>query len=141
MPDAHAKNITINYSESDELHFYADINMFKTVLRNLVSNAIKFTNEGGAVDIYAENKSRNVMISVSDTGIGIKPEHISKLFDISQIHSSRGTANEQGTGLGLLLCKEFVGKHSGRIWAESEYGKGSKFNFTLPLIPNFSLNN
>jgi signal transduction histidine kinase len=133
-PNAKAKNISINYSEQDKINIFADINMLKTVLRNLVSNAIKFTNSGGAINIIAEENSGNVTISVSDNGIGIKPDDLIKLFDISQVLTTTGTAKETGSGLGLLLCKEFVEKHGGKIWVESEVGRGSEFKFTLPLI-------
>lgn len=132
--NANAKNITINYSARDEINIFADIDMLKTILRNLVSNAIKFTNKGGATNINAEENSGNVTISVSDNGIGIKPENLTKLFDISEVITTKGTANETGTGLGLLLCKEFVEKHGGKIWVESEIGKGSDFKFTLPIF-------
>jgi signal transduction histidine kinase len=131
--NANAKNITINYSAPDEINIFADIDMFKAVLRNLVSNAIKFTNNGGAININAEENSGNVTISVSDNGIGIKPHDLTKLFDISQVRTTTGTSEETGTGLGLLLCKEFVEKHGGKIWVESEVGKGSDFKFTLPI--------
>jgi signal transduction histidine kinase len=132
-PNANPKNITINYSASDEANVFADSDMLKTVLRNLVSNAIKFTNNGGAININAEENTENVTISVSDNGIGIAPEDILKLFDISEVLTTKGTAGETGTGLGLLLCKEFVEKHGGKIWVESEVGKGSDFIFTLPI--------
>jgi PAS domain S-box-containing protein len=131
-PNADAKNITINYSAQDETTIFADIDMSKTVLRNLVSNAIKFTNNGGTININAEENSENEIISVLDNGIGIAPDDIKKLFDISQVLTTKGTAKETGTGLGLLLCKEFVDKHGGIIWVESEVGKGSDFKFTLP---------
>jgi len=133
-PSASAKNITINYSATDEINVFADIDMIKTVLRNLVSNAIKFTNNGGSINIDAKQNSENVIISVSDNGIGIPPENLTKLFDISEVITTTGTAKETGTGLGLLLCKEFVEKHGGKIWVESEVGKGSDFKFTLPII-------
>jgi len=133
---ANEKNITINQFVAEVIIVYADINMLKTVLRNLVSNAIKFTNLGGRIDIYAEKTQSNIIISVSDEGIGIAPEILNKLFDITQIHSTIGTADEKGTGLGLLLCKEFVEKHDGKIWVESELGKGSKFKLSLPLYKN-----
>ena len=133
-PNASAKNITINYSATDEINVFADIDMIKTVLRNLVSNAIKFTNNGGSINIDAKQNSENVIISVSDNGIGIPPENLTKLFDISEVITTTGTAKETGTGLGLLLCKEFVEKHGGKIWVESEVGKGSDFKFTLPII-------
>ncbi len=131
-PSAVAKNIAINYSSVDYINVFADIDMLKTVLRNLVSNAIKFTNNGGAINIAATQTDSNVTISVSDNGTGIKPDNLTKLFDISQVLSTKGTAKETGTGLGLLLCKQFVEKHSGEIWVESEVEKGSIFHFTIP---------
>ncbi len=130
---AKAKSITINNYAIDEIYIFADINMLKTILRNLISNAIKFTNTNGHISIYAEKNQTNITVSVSDTGIGIEPEILSKLFDISQKITTEGTAKESGTGFGLLLCKEFIEKHKGKIWVESEVGKGSKFKFTLPL--------
>jgi signal transduction histidine kinase len=132
-PSANAKNIELNYIASDEITVFADIDMLKTVLRNLVSNAIKFTNSGGRININAEENSGNVIISVSDNGVGITPDILAKLFDISEVITTKGTAKETGTGLGLLLCKEFVEKHGGKIWVESELGKGSEFKFTLPI--------
>jgi signal transduction histidine kinase len=131
-PNADAKNIIINYSATDHLNVFADIDMLKTVMRNLVSNAIKFTNIGGKINITTEQNTENVTVIVSDNGIGIPPDDLTKLFDISQVHSTKGTAKETGTGVGLLLCKEFVEKHQGKIWVESEVGKGSRFSFTLP---------
>ena len=131
---ADAKNITINLFIDEHINVFADIDMLKTILRNLVSNAIKFTNKNGAVSIFAEENSEDVTISVSDNGIGIKPNKLTKLFDISQIQTTTGTADETGSGLGLLLCKEFVEKHRGKIWVVSEYGKGSDFKFTLPIF-------
>jgi signal transduction histidine kinase len=133
-PNANAKNITINYSAPDEINIFADIDMLKTVLRNLVSNAIKFTNNGGLININAVENSGNVTISVSDNGIGINPNNLAKLFDITEVITTKGTLKETGTGLGLLICKEFVEKHGGEIWVESEVGKGSEFRFTLPVI-------
>jgi signal transduction histidine kinase len=132
--NAGLKNITIDYSATDHINVFADNDMLKTVLRNLVSNAIKFTNNGGAINITAEQTHSNITISVSDNGVGIKPDNLTKLFDISQVLSTTGTAKETGTGLGLLLCKEFVEKHGGKIWVESESGKGSNFKFTLPIF-------
>jgi signal transduction histidine kinase len=132
-PNAKAKNITMNYYVPDRVNVFADIDMIKTVLRNLVSNAIKFTNKGGAINIISEENSENVTISVLDNGVGIKHDDLEKLFDISEVITTKGTAGETGTGLGLLLCKEFVEKHGGKIWVESEVGKGSNFKFTLPI--------
>ena len=131
-PTADAKNIAINCSKADHQNVFADSDMLRTVLRNLVSNAIKFTNLGGTINISAAQNSENITIAVSDNGIGIAPDDLSKLFDISQVHSTTGTAKEKGTGLGLLICKEFVEKHQGKIWIESEEGKGSTFYFTIP---------
>ncbi len=132
---ANAKNITINYSATDYLTVFADGDMLKTVLRNLISNAIKFTNNGGVININAEQIGSNTTISVSDNGIGINPDNIEKLFDISQVFTTKGTAAETGTGIGLLLCKDFVEKHGGKIWVESEVQKGSTFYFTIPFNP------
>jgi PAS domain S-box-containing protein len=120
---------------------FADKAMISTILRNLISNAIKFTNIGGEIIISSENKPNELVVTVSDNGVGIEEESISKLFRIDQNHSTLGTEKEKGTGLGLLLCKEFVEKHGGRIWVESSQGKGSKFSFTIPKtkIPNASI--
>ncbi len=131
--NASNKNITINYIEVEDQHVFADENMLKTILLNLISNAIKFTNPAGRIDIYIEQNQVDKTITVSDNGIGIEPIILSMLFDIAQKITTSGTANETGTGLGLLLCKEFVEKHSGKIWVESEVGKGSDFKFTLPV--------
>jgi PAS domain S-box-containing protein len=118
----------------------ADEEMARTVIRNLISNSIKFTPEGGQVKIYSEVVSEKsegrdmIRICVTDTGVGISKENMDKLFRIDQQLRSSGTANEKGTGLGLILCKELVDKHGGRIWVESDPGKGSKFCFTLPIV-------
>jgi signal transduction histidine kinase len=131
--NADIKHVTIDYSTTDHINVFADEDMLKTVLRNLVSNAIKFTNNGGAINVNATQTDSNVIISVSDNGIGIPPENLAKLFSISEVLTTNGTAKETGTGLGLLLCKEFVDKHQGKIWVESQIGKGSDFKFTLPI--------
>jgi len=110
--------------------------MIGTVLRNLISNAIKFTNSGGTIVISAEQKPDELLVTVSDNGVGIKNDTIEKLFRIDENNSTAGTQNEEGTGLGLILCKEFVEKHGGKIWVESEVGKGSKFYFTIPKEKN-----
>ena len=93
---------------------------------------MKFTNKGGRIDIYGKQENSFITITVSDNGIGIKPDTLNKLFNLSHKITTEGTANEIGTGLGLLLCKELVEKHGGKIWVESEEGKGSEFKFTLP---------
>jgi signal transduction histidine kinase len=133
-PVANAKNISINYKVADEIIIYADPDMLKTILRNLVSNAVKFTNNNGSINIKTGQTDSILTISVSDNGIGITPDNLTKLFKNSEIFTTTGTAKETGTGLGLLLCKEFVEKHGGKIWVESEFGKGSEFKFTLPVL-------
>jgi len=103
-----------------------------TVVRNLLSNAIKFTGEDGSITLHAEEKENHFVVSVTDTGVGMSPEAIQKLFLLGTKHSTLGTAKEKGTGLGLLLCKEFVEKNGGTIHVESKEGVGSKFYFTVP---------
>ncbi len=111
---------------------YADSNTINLVIRNLITNAIKFTNDGGEIIVAAEEKSNEIVVSVEDNGIGMTADIQKKLFDKVNPYSTRGTANEKGTGLGLILCKEFVEKNGGRIWVESNVDKGSTFWFTLP---------
>ncbi len=113
---------------------YGDEKSVSSVLRNLVSNAIKYTNPGGEVVIETVKKANYIEISVSDNGIGMNKQTRDKLFDITQMISQHGTQSEQGTGLGLILSKEFITKNKGQIWLESEPGKGSKFTFTLPVF-------
>ena len=113
---------------------YADSNTINLVMRNLLTNAIKFTNDGGEVTISAQEKTREWTLTVHDNGVGIKPEVQQILFDKTSPYTTRGTANEKGTGLGLILCKEFVEKNGGRIWVESEEGRGSTFLFTVPKL-------
>jgi len=131
---AAAKGISLNCFEHKKTILSADLNMIKTILRNLISNAIKFTNHGGQIEISTEKNDEDVTIIVSDNGIGIQPEVLTTLFDISKIYTTEGTANESGSGLGLLLCKDFVEIHGGKIWVESEVDKGSDFKFTMPLF-------
>ena len=126
------KNIELRSSIPEEMTVFADKDMIKTVLRNLLSNAIKFTYRNGKVKLQAAVVNGGVEISISDTGIGMTNEILTKLFRIDANLSTRGTEDEKGTGLGLFLCKEFVGKHGGKIWAESESGKGSTFKLFLP---------
>lgn len=133
IPIANSKNISIDHFVDKELIIYADGNLLKTVLRNLILNAVKFTNNGGYIDIKAEKNHENITVYISDNGIGIAAENISRLFDADQRHTTTGTSGEKGSGLGLILCKGFVEKHGGKIWVESELSKGSRFIFTLPL--------
>jgi signal transduction histidine kinase len=132
-PSADAKNITFNCFIVGETSIWADSDMFKSILRNIFSNAIKFTNKNGRINIHSKKNQKDVTITISDTGVGFSSEKLKKLFDISQIRSTKGTNEEGGSGLGLVLCKEFVEKNGGKIWVESEQGKGSKFIFTMPL--------
>jgi PAS domain S-box-containing protein len=113
---------------------YADEKMIDTIFRNLLSNAVKFTRRDGKVIIRAKKiDSKLLEISVRDTGVGMSEEKVKKLFKIDEMVSSKGTEGEPSTGLGLLLCKEFVEKHGGRIWVDSEKGRGSTFSFSLPV--------
>jgi two-component system sensor histidine kinase/response regulator len=102
-------------------------------LRNLISNAIKFTELGGNIRVLATLKDQHVEITISDDGIGMNEEKCIELFKIASNTTTIGTANENGSGLGLVLCKEFVEKNNGTIWVKSKEGKGSDFKFTLPL--------
>jgi PAS domain S-box-containing protein len=131
---ARAKKISINCFESEPIALFADLNMIKTILRNLISNAIKFTDENGKIRVYCEKEGQFATITVSDSGVGIHKDDLDKIFDESNRFSTKGTAQEEGTGLGLILCKEFVEKHDGKIWVESEPGRGSNFKFTIPLF-------
>lgn len=132
-PIAKAKNISLNSFAADEIEVYADENMLKIILRNLISNAIKFTKQGGEIRVFAISIKDWVEITISDNGIGMKEEKLKELFNVSTNSSTIGTANEKGSGLGLMLCKEFIEKHQGEIWVESEEGQGSDFKFKLPL--------
>ncbi|RLD57702.1 MAG: hypothetical protein DRJ05_09265 [Bacteroidetes bacterium] len=131
---ADGKNIEIKSTIPYNTIAYADENMTKTIIRNLISNAIKFTHNDGKVTVSAIRKDNEIQVNVTDTGTGISKENISKLFRIDDPFKSIGTANEQGTGLGLILCKEFVEKNSGKIWVESVTDVGSSFIFTLPIV-------
>jgi signal transduction histidine kinase len=129
---ASQKQIKLIHSIEPDLNVTADLQMVKTIIRNLMSNAIKYTNFNGVVTIDAQENKRFVEVGVKDNGVGISTEEQNKLFKIEAFHSTPGTNNEKGTGLGLLLCKEFVELHGGNIRIESEKGKGSRFAFTLP---------
>lgn len=131
-----AKKITIDCVETHPIYVLADLNMVKTILRNLISNAIKFTNSGGHIVIDTQIDMDNVIVSIFDNGVGISAQNQVKLWDIAESFVTEGTEHEQGTGLGLTLCREFVEKHGGKIWVESELGKGSNFRFTLPIFSN-----
>ena len=131
---AEQKSISIINNLSPGLFVYADKVMVGTVLRNLISNAIKFTYPGGKVTVASFIKEDEIIISVADTGVGIPEERIGRLFEIGEAYSTRGTQNEKGTGLGLILCKEFIEKNNGRIWVESTPGAGTTFYFSIPYV-------
>jgi len=130
---AKIKNISLNSSQLKEIIVSADENMLLIVLRNLMSNAIKFTKVGGQINVTVTSEHNLVEITISDNGVGVKEEIRKNLFKTTTNITSRGTENENGSGLGLILCKEFVEKQGGHIWVESAEGKGSDFKFTLPL--------
>lgn len=115
------------------LEIFADKHMINTVMRNLISNAIKFTPQDGIIYINCQKKEKEILFSIKDTGVGIPQESISKLFRIDEHYTTEGTNQEAGTGLGLILCKEFIEKHQGQIWVESTTGKGTTFFFTIPI--------
>lgn len=130
------KNISIQFEAAYLVEAAADQNMISTILRNLLSNAIKFTDKNGEIKVKLLKTNQKVEISISDNGIGVPDAIKERLFKINGKVQQKGTENELGSGLGLLLCKEFVNIHQGEIWVESELGKGSVFKFTLPLILN-----
>jgi len=133
IDSANQKSIKINLRIPQALPVIADKAMISTVLRNLVSNAIKFTNQGGEILLAADQKDDELMVSVKDNGVGMEKHDIEKLFKIDEIYSKSGTLKEKGTGLGLILCKDFIEKHNGKIWLESEKGVGSTFYFSIPV--------
>lgn len=130
-----SKHIQLINNLAPESIGFADSNTINLVIRNLITNAIKFTNDGGEVTINAKSTNKEWVLSVHDNGIGIKPEVQKILFDKTSPYTTRGTANEKGTGLGLILCKEFVEKNGGKIWVESQEDEGSTFFFTIPKPP------
>ncbi len=130
---AKIKNISIQQSINNDIQIFADKNMLKSILYNLVSNAIKFTHKNGTVNIEAEQTNTSTQIKISDNGVGISPKDQATLFSLSSGISTQGTEREKGSGLGLILCKEFIDKHKGQIYVESEEGKGTTFTIELPL--------
>lgn len=127
------KNISIKSKVKSEIFAFADGNMIKTILRNLISNGIKFTMNGGKIVLNAKRANGVVTYSVSDNGIGIKISDIKKLFRIDINPKCIGNSREKGTGLGLILCKEFIEINEGKIWVESKLGEGSTFKFSMPV--------
>jgi len=137
---AEKKNVNIIANIPENLFVFADFNMINTVLRNLIVNSVKFSYENGKIFIdimekenldESSSKSNYIIISVKDNGVGINEKDIDKLFRIDINHTTLGTSKEKGTGLGLILCKEFIEKHNGKIWVESKPNEGTTFYFTL----------
>lgn len=126
------KSIALSRQIAENIIISADEEMLSNVFRNLLSNAIKYTPQNGSINIKVTEQEDVYLITISDTGVGITPSNQAKLFRIDTNYSTRGTMNEEGTGLGLILCMEFIEKHGGKIWVESEPDKGSRFNFTIP---------
>jgi two-component system sensor histidine kinase/response regulator len=129
---ARDKQISLEYEDQTRTEVVADRNMIKTILRNLISNAIKYTAPNGRVAIHTKDHDRRIEVIIKDDGVGMTGEILEKLFHIDKTSTTRGTADEKGTGLGLILCKEFVEKNGGLLQVESERGVGSTFRFTLP---------
>ncbi len=136
LENAKSKEVYLAPLDKKSFTAYGDKDMIKTVLRNLISNAVKFSNQGSVVNILLEEKKNEKIVRVVDNGVGISSNQLAKIFRIDAVASAPGTSGERGTGLGLVLCKEFVEKNGGRIWVESELGKGSIFSFSLPAKAN-----
>lgn len=131
---ARIKNISISFHPTSDIYLSADQNMLYTILRNLLSNAIKYSHANATIHVSVNPKDAFVEISITDQGVGMSEEAQANLFKTDSVVSTAGTANEKGSGLGLLLCKEFVEQHGGSIWVSSSKGVGSTFIFTLPLV-------
>lgn len=128
------KSIKVENNISENLGFVFDLNMLESVLRNLISNAVKFTKPEGSISVSAKTEDGNVIISVKDTGIGMPDKLKNKIFKLSEIVSRRGTNGEESTGLGLILCKDLVERNNGKIWFESEIETGTTFYISLPYV-------
>jgi len=128
---AELKDIKVFYEIPEDIFIHTDKNMFEIIVRNLFSNAIKFTYKGGSIKVKAKESDGIVTVAFRDSGIGIESEKIEKLFSYSDCNSTLGTFKEKGTGLGLIICKQLIEKNKGRIWVESSIGKGSTFYFTI----------
>jgi len=137
---AESKNIELTYKGEKDVRVYADLNMLQTIIRNLVSNALKFTQKGGKVTLKAQMNSVETTISIQDNGIGISKEKRERLFTISEIQTTKGTDNETGTGLGLIICEAFVKQNGGKILVKSEKDSGTEFSITIPVFKEKSIN-
>jgi PAS domain S-box-containing protein len=138
LPAALSKNITLLFEPKEDIFSFADPNMIQTVFRNLLGNAIKYTFRGGTIEVTVINMGQKSEITISDNGMGMDEETKVNLFLQNKTSSKYGTENEKGTGLGLVLCKEFIEKHGGHIRVESELGNGSRFIFDIPKIQSQS---
>lgn len=140
-PSAQQKEIKLTGNFYTDVQAYADMNMISTILRNLISNAIKFTSKFGKITVSAraqtnlKGTAEFIELTVEDTGVGISEMDLDKLFRIDVHHTTKGTAQEEGAGLGLILCKEMIESHNGRLTIKSDLGKGTKITFTLPVVP------
>lgn len=132
---AKLKNIMVIHDIELEKHILADFEMVKSVVRNLINNALKFSFEKGEIIVSLEDNNSGIEISIKDTGKGISLEKQKDLFMGLDFHATKGTSQEKGTGRGLFMCKEFIDQHGGEIRVESVLGKGSEFKFTLPHLP------
>ncbi|HEU4789954.1 MAG TPA: HAMP domain-containing sensor histidine kinase, partial [Flavobacterium sp.] len=130
--EANKKRLKIQTTISEDITIYADHHILQSVIRNVLSNAVKFTPRDGTIKIEAREDSKNTVVSITDTGIGMDTKILNNLFKLDVRTNRNGTENEPSTGLGLILCKEFVEKHNGKIWVESEVNKGTTFYFSFP---------
>lgn len=133
LPNAKSKNISCEINVDKELIVFADKMAIKTIIGNIFNNAVKFTPKNGNIIIEGIQKEHNIEVSISDSGVGITPENLEKLFNFEESGSTLGTEKEKGTGLGLTICKDLIEKQNGKIWAESKVGNGTSFYFSLPL--------
>jgi signal transduction histidine kinase len=131
--NAEKKQLALLNLVPEASYVYADKNMIHTVLRNLVSNSIKFTPEEGTISVEAVPEEDFIHLSVKDNGVGIPLDKQGKIFSFGEFHSTSGTAGEPGTGLGLIICFEFIKKHGGELSFSSESGKGTTFTFNMPI--------
>lgn len=132
-PGAKKKEIVIKVNSDENLEIYADKNMIETILRNLVSNSIKFTDKNGVITVSSELKNDFVEIMVCDNGLGMTQEQQDSLFKLESCQSTNGTEEEKGSGLGLVLCRELIKKNGGKMWIKSKKGEGTSVYFTVPL--------
>jgi len=136
FPSAKIKNISLQWNKSEDIEVFADYNMMSSILRNLITNSIKFTKPLGQVTITSFRDGDLVRIMISDTGIGMDEKKLETIFYLDKTKTTKGTAGERGSGLGLILCKEFIEKHGGRLEVDSVVGEGTQFTLVLPVLKN-----